>query len=335
MNHKKSGHFRDIHADHLDLAAARNWMSNICGPHRLDASHPGSVNFQHSGSVLKAMSTTLGCIEYGTDVTIGIEDAEHFNSYSLSLPLSGEQELSIAGRQLRSNPQRGVIVSPNQSQRLSITGDCRKLQVVISSLAMRKTLEEMLQRPTERPLRFEPEMDASDGASASWWRMVRHFNEEMEHSELFGQAVFNRDLERALVKGLILAQPNNYSEELRRCLGEKLPHYLLRARDYLQANAREALRLDDLEQAAGVSRFKLFDGFRKHFGCSPMTYLKHYRLHAVREEILAAGGPRSISEIAMNWGFAHLGRFAGDYRKLFGETPSATQLRLERLSGRP
>ncbi|MDN6874171.1 AraC family transcriptional regulator [Pseudomonas citronellolis] len=333
MNPKNPGHFRDIHADRLDLAAARNWMSAICGPHRLHAGHPEAVRFQHSGSVLKGMSTTLGCIEYGTEVTIGIVETERFNSYSLSLPLVGEQELSVAGRYLQSNPQRGVIVSPNQSQELNITGDCRKLQVVIPLLAMRRTLEEMLQRPTEQPLVFEPEMDSRDGAAAAWWRMVRHLNEEMALSELFGQAFFSRDLERALLKGLILAQPNNYSEALRRCLAEKVPHYLLRAREHIHAHAREALCLDDLEEAAGVSRFKLFEGFRRYFGSAPMTYLKHYRLHGVREDILA-GGARSISEIAMGWGFAHLGRFAGDYRKLFGETPSATQQRLQRLGGR-
>ncbi|MGV8744070.1 AraC family transcriptional regulator, partial [Pseudomonas aeruginosa] len=44
-----------------------------------------------------------------------------------------------------------------------------------------------------------------------------------------------------------------------------------------------------------VSRFKLFEGFRRYFGVSPMSYLKHYRLAAVREEILASGGARSIS----------------------------------------
>ena len=82
-----------------------------------------------------------------------------------------------------------------------------------------------------------------------------------------------------------------------------------------------------MERAAGVSRFKLFEGFRRYFGVSPMSYLKHYRLAAVREEILASGGARSISTIALGWGFSHLGRFSVDYRKRFEETPSMTQRR--------
>ena len=93
-----------------------------------------------------------------------------------------------------------MIIAPNERQELSIAGDCRKLQVVIGRTAMRKVLEEMLQRPIDTPLRFDPEMDALDGASASWWRTVRHISEEMARSELYAQAFFSSDLERALIK---------------------------------------------------------------------------------------------------------------------------------------
>lgn len=329
MNNEFSNHFRDISADHYDLAAARSWMSNICGPHQLKASKPNSIQFHHSGNVLKSMSTTLGYVEYGTDVTVGVVDTDSFNSYSLSLPVTGEQELSKAGQLLHSDCNKGVIVSPNECQELSITGDCRKLQVVISREAMGKTLEDMLQRPLGEPIRFAPCMDAMHGAAASWWRTARHFIDELERSDLYSDLFFSRDIESTLIKGLILAQPNNYSEELRRSLSVKLPHYLVRAKDFIHANARESLSLEDLEQIAGVSRFKLFDGFKKYFGVSPMAYLKQHRLKAVRQDILEDRTARNISEIAMGWGFTHLGRFSCEYRKLFGETPSMTSLRLD------
>ncbi len=305
-------------------------MSDICGPHHLVASRPGRLHFRHSASVLRSMSTTLGIIEYGTDVTVDIAEPQTFNSYSVSLPLCGEQELVKNGERLHSNRDYGIIVAPNESQALSIAGDCRKLQVVISRTAMTKTLEDMLQRPVSEPLRFTARMDALSGATASWWRMARHFIEEMEQGELYHQPLFSRDLESALVKGLILAQPNNYSEQLRENLEVRLPHYLLRARDYIHAHAREELHLEHIEAASGVSRFKLFDGFRRHFGLSPMAYLKKYRLSAVRQTILEDRSGRNISGIAMEWGFNHLGRFSSEYRKLFDETPSMTQQQAER-----
>jgi len=210
------------------------------------------------------MSTTLGIIEYGTDVTVGIEDAEHLNSYSLSLPLTGEQHLSKNGCQVTSNADYGIIVSPHESQELSIAGDCRKIQVVITRVAMRKSLEDMLQRSLEKPLCFEPVMDAINGSSASWWRMARYFIGELERSrELYDQTFFTRDIESSLIKGLILAQPNNYSLELRDVLGVKLPHYLIRAKQYLHENAREALHLEDIETVSGGGALKAVRGLQE------------------------------------------------------------------------
>lgn len=82
-----------------------------------------------------------------------------------------------------------MIISPNEHQVLAISGDCRKLQVVITRAAMSETLEGLLQRPIDAPLRFESVMDAVQGAPAAWWRMARHFIAELEHSsELYDQA---------------------------------------------------------------------------------------------------------------------------------------------------
>lgn len=327
-----SQHYRDISADHYDLAGARAWMATVCGPHHLYVARPECIEFHHSGNVLPSMSTTLGYVEYGTDVTIGIGDGHALNCYSLSLPLSGEQELEKGGQRLLSDRGCGVIVSPHETQRLTIAGNCHKLQVAIGRAAMQKTLEELLQRRVDAPLCFEPRMNALKGAAAGWWRMVRHLSDELEHSrDLYGQMLFTRDLESALIKGLILSQPSNYADELRERLALKLPHYLVRARDFIHAHAREQLALDDVEQVAGVSRFKLFEGFNRYFGQTPMAYLKKYRLTAVRQELLEDRFARNISVIAMAWGFNHLGRFASEYRKLFGETPTMTQQRLEAL----
>lgn len=316
---------RNVRVECLDLEGARSWMSGICGPHRLQTPTPERIRFHHIANVFRSRATTLGVIEYGAEVTIGIEDVENFSSYSLSLPLIGKQELCKDGLRLGSHGGQALIVSPNERQVLAISGDCRKLQVVITRAAMRESLERLLQRPIDTPLRFESVMDASNGASASWWRMVRHFIGEFSSSrELYAQTEFTRGLERSLITGLILAQPNNYSAELQDVVGGKLPNYLVRARRYIHGSAREAVSLDDIEAAAGVSRFRLFEAFRKHFALSPMAYLKKHRLSAVRQEILEHGSIRTISEIALGWGFTHLGRFSADYRKLFDEAPSET-----------
>jgi AraC-like DNA-binding protein len=316
--------FQDIHAVRLDLRSAQAWMANICGPHGLKASSPQGLHFQHAGNILKSMSTVIGYIEYGTDVTIDI-DASALNSYSVSLPLSGQQELRRSDGLLMSDSSNGLIVSPYDQQELSIAGNCRKIQVAIKCAAMRQVLEEMLQRPMQQPIVFEARISTNQGAPAAWWRLVKYLLTEMDQArEFFCHVSIARDIERALIKGLILSQPNNYSSELVSLSQTRCPEYLLKAKRFLHEHASDEINLEDVERAAGVSRFKLYEDFKKYFGVSPTLYLKRFRLEAVRQALLEGGCNQNISAVAMRWGFNHLGRFSSDYKKLFLEMPSTT-----------
>jgi AraC-like DNA-binding protein len=316
--------FQDIHAVRHDLRSAQVWMANICGPHGLKASSPQHLHFQHAGNILKSMSTVIGYIEYGTDVTIDIA-ASALNSYSISLPLSGQQELRRSNGLLMSDSSSGLIVSPYDQQELSIAGNCRKIQVAIKCAAMRQVLEEMLQRPMQQPIVFETCISTNQGAPAAWWRLVKYLLMEMDQArDFFGHVSIARDIERALIKGLILSQPNNYSSELVSLSQTRCPEYLLKAKQFLHEHASDEINLEDVERAAGVSRFKLYEDFKKYFGISPTLYLKRFRLEAVRQALLEGGCNQNISAVAMRWGFNHLGRFSSDYKKLFLEMPSTT-----------
>ena len=321
-------HLDHIHTSGQPITAAQHWMGAICGPHSLKAASPGKVAFAHSGHRLGAMATTLGHIEYGTDVTVGVEPQQHLRSYSLSLPLTGSQELRTAGRALLSDSAQALIIAPQDSQQLSISGDCRKVQIAITVAAMNSVAEHMLQHPLDAPVRFEPLMDALHGTSAGWWRLVDfHMRELALGDALYRLPGVARDLETTLIKALLLSQPNNYSKGLREVSQGRIPHYLKRARDFIETHARDDLRPEDIAQAVGVSRARLFDGFRLHYRCTPMQMLKHMRLEAARRTLLEDGAGSNVTEVAMSWGFSHLGRFSSDYHQAFGEFPSATLAR--------
>ena len=72
--------------------------------------------------------------------------------------------------------------------------------------------------------------------------------------------------------------------------------------------------------------------FRDRLGVTPKQYLQATRLHRVRHAILDAARPRPISEIAARWGFWHMGQFAADYRRQFGELPSETLRRAKKTA---
>ena len=65
--------------------------------------------------------------------------------------------------------------------------------------------------------------------------------------------------------------------------------------------------------------------FKEHFGVSPKRYLVLSRLSGARRDLIVAADQRSITRIANEWGFWHMGKFAADYRKMFGQSPSATR----------
>ena len=89
--------------------------------------------------------------------------------------------------------------------------------------------------------------------------------------------------------------------------------------------ATDPLTVRELYQAAGVSGRTLEHAFLEHFGVTPKTYIQAYRLNGVRK-LLKECDPDStkIVDVANRWGFWHMGHFANDYRKLFGELPSET-----------
>ena len=316
---------RGLDALRHDLEGARDWMASICGPHGLQVRSPKELQFHHSGTVMRSMASTLGYVEYGTDVTVSVHNGAPLNCYSVSLPITGQQELAAHGRLWLSDRDSGLILSPHETQDLAITGNCRKIIVSIPSPALRQVLEGLLQKPLDTALTFDPQMNAADGDQAAWWRMVKFLLAEMgQAGPLLNHQQMVGDLEQALIKGLLLSQPHNYSQALAEAMRPSCPHYLLRAKQFIHENAREDIALEDIERAAGVSRYKLFEGFRQHFGHAPIAYLKKHRLEAVRRDILADCSERNVSSIAMNWGFSHLGRFSSDYKQLFGETPSQT-----------
>jgi transcriptional regulator GlxA family with amidase domain len=101
------------------------------------------------------------------------------------------------------------------------------------------------------------------------------------------------------------------------------------------ARQAEALALANLDQPLNiaalchllrVSERTLRKAFRVTYGLSPCRHLRMLRLLRVRQALMSSSSYQvpTVTEIATRFGFAELGRFSVEYRKVFGESPSAT-----------
>jgi len=109
-----------------------------------------------------------------------------------------------------------------------------------------------------------------------------------------------------------------------------------RARDLIADRIADSVRLDELAEAAGVSRFHLIRLFRQQYGVTPFAYQRNARVERARQ-VLSRGG--TIADAVTAGGFAdqsHLGRLfmavrgvtPGQYRRSFAASTA-------RASGSP
>ena len=101
-----------------------------------------------------------------------------------------------------------------------------------------------------------------------------------------------------------------------------------KSRELEAANRSSPLTVAELCREIGVSERTLLYAFREEFGISPKEWLMARSLTMVRRELRHADPDTAlVGDIANNWGFWHLGQFARDYQRMFGELPSATLAR--------
>lgn len=104
-----------------------------------------------------------------------------------------------------------------------------------------------------------------------------------------------------------------------------------RFRTVLADSSDIALHIPEISKLVGVSSRTLRLASQEILGVSPLQYLLLRRMHMARLALRNADpADARVTEIATKHGFWELGRFAVQYRGLFGETPSDT---LRRATG--
>ncbi|HEV2100165.1 MAG TPA: helix-turn-helix domain-containing protein [Stellaceae bacterium] len=114
-----------------------------------------------------------------------------------------------------------------------------------------------------------------------------------------------------------------------------LPRDVKKASDLLEADPARAWTVDSLAACCGVPRRTLEKHFRRYVNQTPVEFLRAMRLDRARRQLLTAPPQATVTQIAIECGFNHFGRFAAWYRERYGENPLATLRRSRDAAARP
>ena len=97
--------------------------------------------------------------------------------------------------------------------------------------------------------------------------------------------------------------------------------HLLKAKDLADARYSEAVGVDQMARAAGLSRAHFSREFRAAFGESPHSYLLTRRME--RAAALLRNTDRSVADVCFSVGLQSVGSFTTTFKRTYGVTPTA------------
>ena len=103
-----------------------------------------------------------------------------------------------------------------------------------------------------------------------------------------------------------------------------LPRAVRLALEAVRAEPARPFPIADLAAAAGSTPRTLQRQFRAFLGKTPGAAVRDLRFERARRDLLQGAPGATVTEVALRCGLSHLGRFAIEYRRRYGETPSQT-----------
>ena len=244
----------------------------------------------------------------------------------LELPLSGQLQLGYRGRDISFDQNSACLIASNEPIIYRYQKNSNHITVGIDTQMLNAYAQKLVNGQSEREFTFHPQFLWRTPEADSFRRYLEFISQELvQGGSLFNSPLIATEIQNTIFSMLLTLSDNNYLPLETQLEEACLPSYVRQARDYIEAHLDHPVSLADITAAVGVHVTTLLKGFKQHYEISPIAYWKQKRLEAARKALLAAEPlTTSVTEVATQWGFFHLGRFARDYGKLFGELPSET-----------
>lgn len=257
----------------------------------------------------------------GAAVQIDIPNCE---PYALLFAFTGKARAQADGSDVDIGANRALIGSGASTVRLNYDASFEHLLLTIAPAALTTKLEAVIGETVSSRLSFVPQADFRRADTDNIRRMFFFLAERLERSTSSLHPLALQEFEQSVIVSFLMANDNNYNERLHGPIRLAAPWQVRRAEAYIEANWDQALAIEALVLATGLSARTLFHTFRKSRNYSPMEFARRIRLDRAREMLQEADISTTVTSVAFACGFGNLGHFAGYYQRAFGETPSTT-----------
>lgn len=258
-------------------------------------------------------------------------DLEEDAAVTVLLPSSGQLRVRVAAAEYRVSPKSVCIFGPNARRTRAEAAPETGLFHANALMIPKQRLCELVHAAGDDATRLQ---DLPDGLplaarlpevrrlSDLLGYIARQFDDDLPISPRAGAAM--AVLIEELLSEVVHLSTNGLDQQ------KILPGAWMRVRmaeEFMHARSDEPLSMAEVAREVGVGLRSLQLAFMEVRAMGPRDVLLQMRLDRARERLLAAKPADTVTSIALDCGFAHLGRFPAAYRIAFGELPTETLAR--------
>lgn len=307
--------------DRADPYAVSSYVNEHVGIHDIrmpKIGHP-SASLNHR----KFASLDLCRISYGGRVQVISSALETI--YHLQVLLRGHCLWRGRGEEHHFSPGELLLINPDDPVDLTYSHDCEKFIIKLPSALLEKTCREShWQRPVEG-IRFKPKHNLHQ--LEGFYGLLQLVCVEAESTQTMQQV--QEQFTRIICAKLLTLVDNNVSRmplEQGAASFERILHFI-------ETHLKHDISVEQLAQLAHSSPRSLYALFERHTGTTPKSFIRQKKLEHIRASLIdPASRVRNVTQVALDYGFLHLGRFSESYKSAFGELPSETLRRQKALN---
>lgn len=268
----------------------------------------------------KFASLDLCRISYGGGVRVTSPQLETI--YHLQVLLRGHCLWRGRGEEHYFSRGELLLINPHDPVDLTYSDDCEKFIVKLPATLLDKTCRDSQWVRPDEGIRFNPRHDLQklDGFIG----LLQLMCSEAESAQTVPHV--QEQYTRIIATKLLAMLSSNVSRGLPAEGGASFERIVR----FIEGHIKQDISVEQLAQLAHSSPRSLYKLFERHTGTTPMGFIRQKKLEQIRASLSdPASRVRNVTEVALDFGFLHLGRFSESYKSAFGELPSDTLRRRE------